>query len=72
LFGQIDVLSASAAGIRSLDIHPDVQHMFAGLLVPNSDGNAHVQMESTSSPSSMSSHSVVRTYGSEHEMLVVS
>ncbi|KAL5341553.1 hypothetical protein BJX70DRAFT_40428 [Aspergillus crustosus] len=69
LFGQIDVLSGSAAGIRALDIHPDVQHMFADLLVPNSSGNAHVQMEPTPSPSSMSSQSLVRTYGSEHEIL---
>ncbi|KAL4887461.1 hypothetical protein BJY04DRAFT_2875 [Aspergillus karnatakaensis] len=70
LFGQIDVLSASGAGLRNLDMHPDVQHMFAGLLDSPSNGNAHVQMEPTPSSSSMSSsQTVVRTYGSEHEIL---
>ncbi|KAL4919722.1 hypothetical protein BDW62DRAFT_216648 [Aspergillus aurantiobrunneus] len=70
LFGQIDVLSAPGAGLRSLDFPSDVQSLFAGLFTPNDGGNTHVQMEPTPSSSSVSSTtSVVRTYGSEHEIL---
>ncbi|KAL4936864.1 hypothetical protein BDV06DRAFT_227478 [Aspergillus oleicola] len=69
LFGQIDLLSAPAAGLRTLDFSSDVQSLFAGLFVPNDGGNNHVQMEPTPSLSSVSSSTVVRTYGSEQEIL---
>ncbi|KAL4931502.1 uncharacterized protein BDV17DRAFT_301764 [Aspergillus undulatus] len=69
LFGQIDLLSAPAAGLRTLDFSPDVQSLFAGLFVPSDGDHNHAQMEPTPSLSSVSSTSVVRTYGSEHEIL---
>ncbi|KAL2840965.1 hypothetical protein BJY01DRAFT_257187 [Aspergillus pseudoustus] len=69
IFGQIDVLSAPGAGLRSLDFSSDVHSMFAGLFVPNDDGSSHAQMEPTPSSSSVSSPTVVRTYGSEHQIL---
>ncbi|KAL4968823.1 uncharacterized protein BDV14DRAFT_166807 [Aspergillus stella-maris] len=69
LFGQIDLLSAPAAGLRALDFSSDVQSLFAGLFVPNDGGSSHVQMEPTPSLSSVSSSTVVRTYGSEQEIL---
>ncbi|KAL4785560.1 hypothetical protein BJX76DRAFT_177073 [Aspergillus varians] len=69
LFGQIDILSTPGAGLRSLDFPSDVQTLFAGLFVPSDGGNTQVQMEPTPSSSSTSSPSVVRTYGSEHEIL---
>lgn len=69
LFGQIDVLSSPGAGLRNLDFPSDVQSLFAGLFAPNDGGNTQVQMEPTPSSSSTSSPSVVRTYGSEHEIL---
>jgi hypothetical protein len=68
IFGQIDVLSAPGAGLRSLDFSSDVQSMFAGLFVPNDDSSSHAQMEPTPSSSSTSLQTVVRTYGSEHQM----
>ncbi|KAL2821595.1 hypothetical protein BJX63DRAFT_427592 [Aspergillus granulosus] len=69
IFGQIDVLSAPGAGLRSLDFSSDVHSMFAGLFVPHDDGNSHAQMEPTPSSSGISSPTVVRTYGSEHQIL---
>ncbi|KAL2800413.1 hypothetical protein BJX66DRAFT_321454 [Aspergillus keveii] len=69
IFGQIDVLSAPGAGLRSLDFSSDVQSMFAGLFVPNDDSSSHAQMEPTPSSSSTSLQTVVRTYGSEHQIL---
>ncbi|KAL3464199.1 hypothetical protein BJX64DRAFT_275938 [Aspergillus heterothallicus] len=72
IFGQIDVLSAPGAGLRSLDFSSDVHSMFAGLFVPNDDINissSHAQMEPTPSSSSISSPTVVRTYGTEHQIL---
>ncbi|KAL4741952.1 hypothetical protein BDV11DRAFT_42169 [Aspergillus similis] len=72
LFGQIDVLSSPGAGLRSLDFPSDFQSLFAGLFGPNDTGStSQGQIEPTPSlsPSSVSSPSVVRTYGSEHDIL---
>ncbi|KAL4904863.1 hypothetical protein BDW74DRAFT_22751 [Aspergillus multicolor] len=71
-FGQIDVLSNPGAGLRSLDFTSDFQSLFAGLFAPNDSGNTtDSQIEPTPSltSSSVSSSSVVRTYGSEHDIL---
>lgn len=59
------------AGLRSLDYSSDVQTMFADLFVPNTEGHPDVHMQSTPSSSSMPMQPLVRTYGSEYEMLVV-
>ncbi|RAH40386.1 uncharacterized protein BO95DRAFT_468826 [Aspergillus brunneoviolaceus CBS 621.78] len=69
MFGQIDVLSIPGAGLRSLDFSSDVHSMFTDLFVPNGENSIPVQMEPTPSPSNVSSQSLVRTYGSEIEIL---
>ncbi|KAL4761790.1 uncharacterized protein BDW70DRAFT_42520 [Aspergillus foveolatus] len=72
LFGQIDVLSSPGAGLRSLDFPSDFQSLFAGLLGPNDSGNTgqgRIEPTPSLSPSSVSTLSVVRTYGSEHDIL---
>ncbi|KAL5051834.1 hypothetical protein BDW71DRAFT_1037 [Aspergillus fruticulosus] len=72
LFGQIDVLSSPGAGLRSLDFPSDFQSLFAGLFGPNDSGNtSQAQIEPTPSlsPSSVSPPSMVRTYGSERDIL---
>lgn len=74
MFGQIDVLSSPGAGLRSLDFPSDFQSLFAGLLGPNESGTTgqgRIEPTPSLSPSSVSSPSVVRTYGSEHDMWVV-
>ncbi|KKK12745.1 C6 zinc finger domain protein, partial [Aspergillus ochraceoroseus] len=68
-FGQIDVLSVPGAGIRSLDYSSDVLSMFAELFIPHDGNNPQAQMEPTPSPSIITSPSLVRTYGSEHDIL---
>ncbi|RAH69592.1 uncharacterized protein BO66DRAFT_98504 [Aspergillus aculeatinus CBS 121060] len=69
MFGQIDVLSIPGAGLRSLDFPSDVHSMFTDLFVPNGESSIPVQMEPTPSPSNVPSQSLVRTYGSEIEIL---
>ncbi|PYI27035.1 C6 zinc finger domain protein [Aspergillus indologenus CBS 114.80] len=69
MFGQIDVLSIPGAGLRSLDFPSDVHSMFTDLFVPNGENSIPVQMEPTPSPSNVPSQSLVRTYGSEIEIL---
>ncbi|KAF9894598.1 hypothetical protein FE257_006486 [Aspergillus nanangensis] len=69
MFGQIDVLSIPGAGLRSLDFSADVHTMFADLFVPNNGTHHAVQMEPTPSPSNVPSNALVRTYGSEQEIL---
>ncbi|KAL2829970.1 hypothetical protein BDW59DRAFT_28955 [Aspergillus cavernicola] len=69
MFGEIDVLSGPGAGLRSLDFSSDVDSMLAGLLIPNDGTNPHVQMEPTPPSSSISIQSVVRTYGSDNDIL---
>lgn len=68
MFTQIDDLSIPGAGIRSMDYSSDVNNMLADLLVSNSGGSSHVQMQPTPSPSTMSMRTLVRTYGSEQEL----
>lgn len=72
MFTQIDDLSIPGAGIRSMGYSSDVNNMLADLLVSNSRGSSHVQMQPTSSPSTMSMRTLVRTYGSEQELSVCS
>ncbi|OGM43477.1 C6 zinc finger domain protein [Aspergillus bombycis] len=69
MFGQIDGLSVPGAGLRSLDFPSDVQSMFADLFIPHEAGHPPAQMEPTPSPSNISTQSLVRTYGSEHDIL---
>ncbi|KAL3472955.1 hypothetical protein BJX99DRAFT_203494 [Aspergillus californicus] len=69
MFGDIDVLSDPSAGLRNLDFTSDVLPMFGLYNMPNDGSGTHVPMEPTPSSSSISSQSVVRTYGSEHEIL---
>ncbi|KAB8067789.1 C6 zinc finger domain protein [Aspergillus leporis] len=69
MFGQIDSLSVPGAGLRSLDFPSDVHSMFADLFIPNDAGHPPPQMEPTPSPSNISTPSLVRTYGSEHDIL---
>lgn len=71
MFGQIDGLSVPGAGLRSLDFPSDVQSMFADLFIPHDAGHPPAQMEPTPSPSNISTQSLVRTYGSEHDMWVL-
>ncbi|RDW62973.1 uncharacterized protein DSM5745_10084 [Aspergillus mulundensis] len=74
LFGQIDVLSNPGAGLRSLDFTSDFQSLFAGLFAPNDSGNttdSHIEPTPSLTSSSVSSPSMVRAYGSEHDMWVV-
>ncbi|KAE8353012.1 C6 zinc finger domain protein [Aspergillus coremiiformis] len=69
MFGQIDGLSVPGAGLRSLDFPSEVHSMFADLFIPNDAGHPPAQMEPTPSPSNISTQSLVRTYGSEHDIL---
>ncbi|PYH44601.1 uncharacterized protein BP01DRAFT_298324 [Aspergillus saccharolyticus JOP 1030-1] len=66
MFGQIDVLSIPGAGLRSLDFPSD---MFTDLFVPHAENAIPVQIEPSSSPSNVPSRSLVRTYGSETDIL---
>ncbi|KAL4890223.1 C6 zinc finger domain protein [Aspergillus ambiguus] len=69
MFGQIDVLSIPGAGLRSLDFSSDVHTMFADLFVPSNGAHNAVQMEPTPSPSTTPCQSLVRTYGTEQDIL---
>ncbi|GFF40940.1 maltose fermentation regulatory protein MAL13 [Aspergillus udagawae] len=69
MFGQIDVLSLPGAGLRSLDFSSDVNTMFADLFPSDNGSNTQGQMGPTPSPSNIPSQPLVRTYGSEHDIL---
>ncbi|GIJ99886.1 hypothetical protein Aspvir_003899 [Aspergillus viridinutans] len=69
MFGQIDVLSLPGAGLRALDFSSDVNTMFADLFNSNNGTNTQGQMGPTPSPSNIPSQPLVRTYGSEHDIL---
>ncbi|KAG2416456.1 hypothetical protein HFD88_007671 [Aspergillus terreus] len=69
MFGQIDVMSIPGAGLRTLDFSSDVHTMFADLFAPTNEAHHPAQMEPTPSPSNTPCHSLVRTYGSEQDIL---
>ncbi|EAW13072.1 uncharacterized protein ACLA_015100 [Aspergillus clavatus NRRL 1] len=69
MFGQIDVLSMPGAGLRALDFSSDMHTMFADLFTPSNGSNPHAHMEPTPSPSNAPSHTMVRTYGNEYDIL---
>ena len=69
IFGQIDGLSMPGAGLRNLDFSSEVPSMFADFLVSNPGPSSTVQMPSARA-SSMSMQTLVRAYGSEHELSV--
>ncbi|KAK9613437.1 hypothetical protein V6000_005137 [Aspergillus fumigatus] len=69
MFGQIDVLSLPGAELRALDHSSDMNTMFADLFPLNNGSNTQGQMEPTRSPSNIPSQPMVRTYGSEQDIL---
>jgi len=69
MFSQIDVLSLPGAGLRHLDF-PQVASMFQGYFTGD-DSTSHVHMGQIPSPLS-TTQCLVRTYGSEPEMYVLS